>query len=201
MDWFSKIIIMPEISVIIIIIIIVFALFYIVRKVNKNGETSDSSEYTERPVERVTVIKNHSFFGGCLSFIIVICLLAAGGIFAFKKLAVDYTGTYATDRLTYTDEYGICLLITYHPEYQKDNAKGFAITHISIEDLISGKYNSNHGNDTADSDDLLYLYQLMASYADNDLVNGFATLLLNNSTKSFDIGSNGKYFILSEKSK
>lgn len=168
---------------------------------SKTRDTSNSSEYTEKPVENITVIKKHSFFGGFLSFIIIICLLAAGGIFAFKKLMVDYTGTYATDRLTYTDEYGICLLITYHPQYQKGNAKGYAITHISVEDLISGKYNSNHSNDTADSEDLMYSYQLLASYADNDLVNSFSTLLTNNSTKSFDIGNNGKYFLLTSKSK
>ena len=177
---------------IICIIIILWVFYFFLMRGSKTRDTSNSSEYTEKPVEKVTVIKKRSFFGGFLSFIIIICLLAAGGIFAFKKLMVDYTGTYATDRLTYTDEYGICLLITYHPQYQKGNAKGYAITHISIEDLFSGKYNSNHSNDTADSEDLMYSYQLLASYADNDLVNSFSTLLTNNSTKSFDIGNNGK---------
>ncbi|MBO4507186.1 MAG: hypothetical protein J5747_00940 [Spirochaetaceae bacterium] len=191
---------MPLLTIIFIIIII-FVFYFFLMRGSKTRDTSNSSEYTEKPVENITVIKKHSFFGGFLSFIIIICLLAAGGIFAFKKLMVDYTGTYATDRLTYTDEYGICLLITYHPQYQKGNAKGYAITHISVEDLISGKYNSNHSNDTADSEDLMYSYQLLASYADNDLVNSFSTLLTNNSTKSFDIGNNGKYFLLTSKSK
>ncbi len=192
---------MPEIIVIVLILLVVVFFFLVLRKSSKTRESSSTSEYNERPVEKVTVIKKRSFFGGFLSFIIIICLLAAGGIFAFKKLVVDYTGTYATDRLTYTDEYGICLLITYHPQYQKGNAKGYAITHISVEDLISGKYNSNHSNDTADSEDLMYSYQLLASYADNDLVNSFSTLLTNNSTKSFDIGNNGKYFLLTSNSK
>lgn len=186
---------------IICIIIILWVFYFFLMRGSKTRDTSNSSEYTERPADKVTIIKKRSFFGGCLSFIIIICLLAAGGIFAFKKLLVDYNGTYATDRLTYTEEYGICLLITYHPQYQKGNAKGYAITHISVEDLISGKYNSNHSYDTADSEDLMYSYQLLASYADNDLVNSFSTLLTNNSTKSFDIGSNGKYFLLTPKSK
>ncbi|MBO4706303.1 MAG: hypothetical protein J5647_11250 [Spirochaetaceae bacterium] len=191
---------MSVFPIIFIIIIILVFYFFLIRG-SKTRDTSNSSEYTEKPVENITVIKKQSFFGGCLSFIIIICLLAAGGIFAFKKLLVDYNGTYATDRLTYTEEYGICLLITYHPEYQKGNSKGFAVTHIAIEDLLSGKYNASHSSDTADSEDLLYSYQLMASYADNDLVNSLSTLLTNNSSKSFDIGSNGKYFLLTSKSK
>lgn len=50
---------------------------------------------------------------------------------------LDFDGKYATDRLTYTDEYGFCMLITYYPSYQKGNAKGFAVTHIPFGALFT----------------------------------------------------------------
>ena len=115
---------------------------------------------------------------------------------------LDFDGVYATDRLVYSDEYGFCMLITYYPHYQKGNAKGFAVTHIPFGALFTEKVQANkYGNDTADSKDMLDVYQLLATWGDNDLVDSLAKSLSSSeiSTKSLDIGNHGKYFILNAK--
>lgn len=149
-------------------------------------------------VEKVKIVRRGGFFSTLLFIVLIVCV----GLFAYKKIMLDFDGTYATDRLTYSDEYGFCMLITYYPNYQKGNAKGFAITHIPFGALFTEIVQANkYGNDTADSKDMLDTYQLLASYGDNDLVDYFAKTLSDSgiSTKSIDIGNHGKYFVLSAK--
>ncbi|MBQ1710102.1 MAG: hypothetical protein II032_03205, partial [Treponema sp.] len=111
-------------------------------------------------------------------------------------------GTYATDRLVYSDEYGFCMLITYYPSYQKGNAKGFAVTHIPFGALFTENVQANkYGNDMADSKDMLDAYQLLATWGDNDLVDSITKSFSSSeiSTKSLDIGNHGRYFVLHAK--
>lgn len=148
--------------------------------------------------EKVIVVKKGGFFSTLLCLILIICV----GLFAYKKIMLDYDGTYATDRLTYTDEYGFCMLITYYPSYQKGNAKGFAVTHIPFAALFTEEVQaSKYGNDSADSKEMLYAYQLLATWGDNDLIDSLTKSLSDSvmSTKSLDIGNHGKYFILNAK--
>ena len=104
-------------------------------------------------------------------------------MFGFKKLCFDYDGTYATDRITYSDEYGFTLLITYHTKYQRTDAKGYAIVHIPPEVLLTDKtiWARKDGYDTADSEDLFNNYQ---------------SILLPLSLKSVEIPKKGKYFVI-----
>lgn len=151
-----------------------------------------------QPVEKVKVVKKGGFFSTLLFLILIVC----AGLFAYKKIMLDFDGAYATDRLVYSDEYEFCMLITYYPPYQKGNAKGFAVTHIPFGALFTEKVQANkYGNDTADSKDMLDAYQLLATWGDNDLVDSLTKSLSSSeiSTKSLDIGNHGKYFILNAK--
>ena len=55
-----------------------------------------------------------------------------------------------------------------------------------------------NGDDAADSKDLFEAYRLLATLGDNDLVNMLVKLLYDSevTTKSYDIGTNGRYFII-----
>ena len=161
--------------------------------VNSMNKTDD-----EKTVEKVKAVKRGGFFSTLLCLILIVCV----GLFAYKKIMLDFDGEYATDRLTYTDEYGFCMLITYYPSYQKGNAKGFAITHIPFGALFTEEVQANkYGNDAADSKEMLDAYQLLATWGDNDLVDSLTKSLSDSgmSTKSLDIGNHGKYFILHAK--
>ncbi len=152
----------------------------------------------EKNEGKVKVVKKSSFLGELLGLILILCIC----LFAYKKIMIDYDGQYATNRLTYTEEYGFCLLITYHPSYQTGQAKGFVITNIPFTSLFSEKIHANkNGDDMADSKEYLDVYQLIATFGDNDFANTMVKALSNSgvSTKSFDIGSNGKYFIIQAK--
>lgn len=164
----------------------------------KKRETESKMSGNINNQEKVIVVKKGGFFSTLLCLILIICV----GLFAYKKIMLDYDGTYATDRLTYTDEYGFCMLITYYPSYQKGNAKGFAVTHIPFAALFTKEVQaSKYGNDRADSKEMLYAYQLLATWGDNDLIDSLTKSLSDSvmSTKSLDIGNHGKYFILNAK--
>ncbi len=161
-------------------------------------EKNESENTPTQAAEKVKNRKKSRFFIILLCLILIICT----GLFAYKKIMLDYDGTYATDRLTYTNEYGFCMLITYYPSYQKGNAKGFAVTKIPFGSLFTEKVQADKsGNDTADSKEMLDYFQLLASYGDNDLVDLLVKSLSDSEirTKSLDIGNHGKYFILNAK--
>ena len=89
------------------------------------------------------------------------------------------------------------MLITYYPSYQKDNAKGFAVTHIPFRALFTERVQANkYGDDMADSEEMLKVYQLLATWGDNDLVDSLTLSDSGMSTKSLDIGNHDKYFVL-----
>lgn len=153
----------------------------------------------ENSNEEVKVVKRGGCGCGCFTALLCLILVVCGSAFAYKKLMIDFDGYYATDRLIYSDEYGFCLLISYYPEYRKGDAKGFAVTHIPFEKLFTEKIQANkYGHDAADSKEQLDLYQLLATYADNVLIDSLAKSLSDSgiSTRSVDIGSYGKYFVI-----
>lgn len=152
----------------------------------------------EKIIEREKVVERGGFFSKLLCLILIVCV----GLFAYKKIMLDFDGKYATDRLTYTDEYGFCMLITYYPSYQKGNAKGFAVTHIPFGALFTEMVQANkYGDDMADSEEMLKVYQQLATWGDNDLVDSLTKSLSDSgmSTKSLDIGNHGKYFTIHAK--
>lgn len=113
-----------------------------------------------------------------------------------KSTSINYDGKYATDRVVYSYEHGYCLLITYYPNYRYGNAKGFAVTHIPLTSAFTRLI--INGDDAADSKDLFEAYQLLATLGDNDLVNMLVKMLYDSeaTTKSYDIGNNGRYFVI-----
>lgn len=135
---------------------------------------------------------------GCLSKILLLILVIVGLGFGYKKLIADYDGTYATQRLTYTDEYGICLLVSYHPQYRTGNSNGFAIVHIPFKALLDFEEISKTRKD-CDDEDMYTSYQMLAKYGDNAIVDSLAKLFsdeIKMSTRPYQVGSNGNYFIL-----
>ncbi len=135
---------------------------------------------------------------GCLSKILLLILVIVGLGFGYKKLIADYDGTYATQRLTYTDEYGICLLVSYHPQYRTGNSNGFAIVHIPFKALLDFEEISKTRKD-CDDEDMYTNYQMLAKYGDNAIVDSLAKLFsdeIKMSTRPYQVGSNGNYFIL-----
>ncbi len=155
----------------------------------RSNMTQDNNSQAE---EKRRVTKKGGFFSTLLCLILIAC----AGLFAYKKLMLDYDGKYATDRLTYSDEYGFCMLITYYPTYQRGSAKGFAITHIPFGALFTQEFQANkYGNDITDSKDMLDTYQLLATWGDNSLVDSLTKVFSDSkmSTKSLDIGNHGKY--------
>lgn len=109
---------------------------------------------------------------------------------------INYDGKYATDKVVYSYEHGYCLLITYYPNYRYGNAKGFAVTHIPLKAGFTRLM--INGDDAADSKDLFEAYRLIATLGDNDLVNMLVKMLYDSeaTTKSYDIGNNGRYFVI-----
>ena len=136
---------------------------------------------------------------GSFSTIILCLLIICAGLFAYKKTGLDGDGKYATSRFTYTVEYGFCMLITYHPNYQRGDAKGFAVTNIPLSILFTEReWIQNEGEDKADSKDLLKVYQALAVFGDNNIIDHLSRTFSESgrSTKSVDVGSRGKYFII-----
>ena len=123
---------------------------------------------------------------GLLSFILLVFIIGSAFLFGAKKLCFDYDGTYATDRITYSDEFGFTLLITYHTKYQREEAKGFACVHIPPEVLISDRtlWARKDGTDITDSEEQFKAYQ---------------SVLLPLTMKTDTIPQKGKYFIVEYK--
>lgn len=155
-------------------------------------------------VKEVKVVKRGGC--GCFTALLWLILIVCGSAFAYKKIMIDFNGNYATGRLIYSVEYGFCMLITYYPDYQKGDAKGFAVTHIPFEKLFTEEIQANkygddaadYGDNMADSKGQLYLYQSLATYADNALIDSLAKIFSASviSTRSVDIGIHGKYFVI-----
>ncbi len=124
-----------------------------------------------------------NFFSGLLSFILLIFVIGSVIVFGAKKLLFDYDGKYATNRITYTDEYGISLLVTYHTKYQRSDAKGFAIVHIPPESLLNDPslLSRKNGSDVTDSEEVF---------------NRYGSVLLPLSMKAAEIPGKGAYFIM-----
>jgi hypothetical protein len=125
-------------------------------------------------------------------------------LFGYKKMAIDYSGKYATDRLVYTEEYGFTMLITYHPRYQTEISKGFAIVHIPLKTVFSETmWAKRGGGDTADAKNLLDAYSAL-QLTQNDLVRSlgeqlfgpFAPQPLAGLARSFPVGKYGDYYII-----
>jgi hypothetical protein len=151
---------------------------------------------------------------GCLSKILLLILIVVGIAFGYKKLAVDRNGTYATQRLTYNDEYGFCVLVSYHPQYRTGNSNGFAIVNIPFQALFDinrvNRALRAHDSDEdplfdgvtrwlSDNKNLYTSYKLIATYGDNNLIDSLAKLFsdeIQMSTKSYPVGNKGNYFIL-----
>ncbi|HNY21325.1 MAG TPA: hypothetical protein PKO22_04160 [Treponemataceae bacterium] len=143
--------------------------------------------------------KRHPFlvFMGVL---LLVSLLSLG----YVKSVIDYTGEYATDRLVYTGEYGLTLLVTYHPSYRIEKSKGFAIIHIPLSSLFSEELRAHAGGtDVADAKKTYDLYA-MSEYAQNGALQTLGELLLDAKAqktlaifkRSFPIGKYGDYFAI-----
>jgi hypothetical protein len=134
--------------------------------------------------------------------ILIILLIICAGLFAYKKFALDYNGKYANDKLVYTKDFGLCMLVTYHTENLEGDAKGYAIVRIPPAALLMPIATKNFKeqrleNDPSNSEDMLRTYQLSATIGDNDFVDKLSKFFgSDKGTKSYDIGNNGKYFIL-----
>lgn len=151
---------------------------------SEEEENSMNYDNNVNAVENIKIVRR----GGCFTALLCLVLIVFAGLFAYKKIMLDFNGVYATDRITYTDEHGFSMLITYYPNYQTGNSKGFAIIHIPITALFTEELQAQaNGNDFADSETMLAAYKLLAEY-ELPLQNfGFAP-------KSIDIGNHGKYF-------
>ena len=140
--------------------------------------------------------------GSILKLIIIVACLAAVagiGLFAYKAIDIDHEGKYATTRLAYTKDYGMCMLITYKPDHQITESKGFAITNIPVTDLFSKRIRANFSDSgIADSEETLMSYKLLSALTDNKFVDTLFKLLSSESkgSQSKDVGDNGRYFII-----
>ena len=106
-------------------------------------------------------------------FITLLCLLLiiGAGLFAYKKIGIDSNGYYANSRLTYTRDYGFSMLITYYPNNQRGDAKGFAVTNIPVATLFSEReLIQEYSKEKTDSKDILNLYQTLALFGDNNII-------------------------------
>ena len=123
---------------------------------------------------------------GFLSFILILFIISSGVLFGMKKLCFDYDGNYATDRITYSDEFGFTLLITYHTKYQRAEAKGFACVRIPPDELLSNRalWARKDGSDISDSEEQYKAYQAP---------------LMPLTIKADTIPNKGKYFIVEYK--
>ena len=129
--------------------------------------------------------KRNSFnpLSGLLSFILLVFIIVSAFVFGLKKFCFDYDGTYATNRITYSDEFGFTLLVTYHTKYQRPEAKGFACVHIPPDELLSNRalWARKDGSDVSDSEEQYKIYQ---------------SLLLPLTMKPDTVPKKGTYFIV-----
>ena len=146
---------------------------------------------------QIKIVRKTGFFGTLLCIIILLAL----GMYAYKRAVIDCNGKFASGRLIYSKEYGLCILITYHPEYRNHDAKGFALTSISYKPILNGTIRgSTYRNSTVDSEELLNEYKTLSIYGGSGALTDALLKFVTNSsftTESFDIDSYGKYFIYS----
>lgn len=140
-------------------------------------------------------------FKSLMNFILIVGLVFGLPVFAYKKIALDYTGTYAKDRFIYDSEEGLCMLVTYYPEYRTGDEKGFALAHLPFSALgfpLKSGIDKRKGNDIADSKEILDSFQTKSTWGGSGLLSILSQLLgaESGSSNSFDIGKHGKYFII-----
>lgn len=136
--------------------------------------------------------------------LLILILIIGLPLFAYKKFALDYSGTYAKDRFIYDSEEGLCMLVTYYPEYRKGDEKGFAVTHLPPSalffpfGLLSSNDRERKGYDISDSKKILEAFQTKSTWGGSGLLSILSQLLgtESGSVNSFDIGKHGKYFII-----
>ncbi|MBQ4237402.1 MAG: hypothetical protein II716_11265, partial [Treponema sp.] len=142
-------------------------------------------------------------FKSLMNFILIVGLVFGLPVFAYKKFALDYNGTYAKDRFIYDSDEGLCMLVTYYPEYRTGDEKGFAVAHLPPSALFFpfgflSEKKERKGNDIADSKEVLEAFQTKSTWGGSGLLSILSQLLgtESGSTNSFDIGKHGKYFII-----
>lgn len=134
------------------------------------------------------------FFTRLLSFILVVAIIAGGMLFFQKKTYFDYKGTYAYSTLTYSDVYGLTVLISYKPEYQTGDAEGFAITHIDLYQI--DQFSRDAYEPPANSRDLTGAYTLLGSLFKMGDWPEWVLKLADLNLKAKNVGNNGKYFVI-----
>ena len=171
------------------------------RNVRKDfGGGREARDFGASANAKGTVHKKRHPFIVFMGVLLLVSLLLLG----YVKSMIDYTGAYATDRLVYTEEYGLTLLVTYHPSYQVEKSKGFAIIHIPLSSLFSEEIRAHSGGaDVADAKDTYDLYA-MSEYTQNGALQTLGELLLDAKAqktlaifkRSFPIGQYGDYFAI-----
>lgn len=166
-------------------------------------ETNQCEESEKRKAQKREAKAKHPWFYMFKKLLILILIIGLP-LFAYKKFALDYSGTYAKDRFIYDSEEGLCMLVTYYPEYRKGDEKGFAVTHLPPSalffpfGLLSSNDRERKGYDISDSKKILEAFQTKSTWGGSGLLSILSQLLgtESGSTNSFDIGKHGKYFII-----
>ncbi len=158
-------------------------------------ETNQCEESEKYEAQKRETKANHPWFymfKNLMIFILVVGLVFGLPVFAYKKFALDYNGTYAKDRFIYDSDEGLCMLVTYYPEYRTGDAKGFAVAHLPLSALgfpIASGIEKRKGNDIADSKEVLDSFQTKSTWGGSGLLSILSQLLgaESGSTNSFDI--------------
>ena len=144
---------------------------------------------------KVKVVRKTGFFGTLLCLIVLLGI----GAFSYKRIVLDCNGKFATGRMIYSGEYGLCLLIAYYPEYRNNDIKGFALTNIPLKTVLNGTVRgSTYCNSTVNSEELYNEYETLSSFSGyNAITDTLLDIFVNSSfsTQVYDIDFYGKYFI------
>ena len=170
-------------------------------------ETNQCEKREKREAQKREAKAKHPWFymfKNLLIFILIVGLVFGLPVFAYKKILLDYNGTYAKDRFIYDSEEGLCMLVTYYPEYRTGGEKGFAVTHLPPSalffpfGLLSSNDRERKGYDISDSKKILEAFQTKSTWGGSGLLSILSQLLgtESGSANSFDIGKHGKYFII-----
>ena len=162
------------------------------------------ADYENRKAQKKEFKAKHPWFcmfKNVLGWLLCISLIFVLPLCAYKKFALDYTGTYAKDRFIYDSDEGLCMLVTYYPEYRTGEEKGFALAHLPVTALgfpLESGIDKRKGNDIADSKEILDSFQTKSTWGGSGLLSILSLLLgaESGSSNSFDIGKHGKYFII-----
>lgn len=132
-----------------------------------------------------------------ISAVLLVLIIAASSVFVFKTQIIECHGKYASNRLVKTQEYGLCLLVTYSSQYKVNSANGYAITNLKYTDFVTNEYLvGNNTNSLASDSDLYNAYVLTAGLMDNKFVSGISKAVSGISTQSVEVGKYGRYFIV-----